>query len=203
MLFANLISLTYVCIIVIIPVHTSSEIALWSWMRCTVGSRVSSLGAPPTPTPPLRPLYMKLSCSNHCISLAACLSHLYTTALWLFFFLRFYSFTFRERRREGERENQCVVASHMPSTRNLAWNLGMCPRPGIELVTLWFAGQQSINPLSHTSKGWLFFLIDFFLDFKAPFLATPLPWGPFPMPWIPALHILPLDSLRTWTCHFS
>ena len=37
---------------------------------------------------------------------------------------------FRERGREGEREgekHQCVVASHMPPTRDLAQNTGMCP----------------------------------------------------------------------------
>ena len=40
---------------------------------------------------------------------------------------RFYLFIFRERRREGEREgenHQCVVASHMPPTGDLAHNPG-------------------------------------------------------------------------------
>ena len=42
----------------------------------------------------------------------------------------FYLFTFREKRREGERKvekHQCVVASHTPLTRDLALSLGLCP----------------------------------------------------------------------------
>ena len=53
---------------------------------------------------------------------------------FLFFFFKlvilFYLFIFRERGREGEREeekDQCVVASHAPPTRDLAYNPGMCP----------------------------------------------------------------------------
>ena len=41
-----------------------------------------------------------------------------------------YLFIFRERGREGEREGekrQCVVASHVPPTKDLAYNPGMCP----------------------------------------------------------------------------
>ena len=55
---------------------------------------------------------------------------------------------FRQRGREGEREgekHQCVVVSHMPPTGDLAYNPGMCPRLGIELATLWFAGPHSIH----------------------------------------------------------
>ena len=47
-----------------------------------------------------------------------------------FFFLRFYLFTFRQRRREGERrgeKHQCVAASHVPPTRDPACNPGTCP----------------------------------------------------------------------------
>ena len=46
------------------------------------------------------------------------------------FFKRLYLFTFRERGRKGGREgekHQCVVAFHMPPTRELAHNPGMCP----------------------------------------------------------------------------
>ena len=46
------------------------------------------------------------------------------------YFLRFYLFIFRERRRDGEREGekrQCVVASQVPPTGDLAGNPGMCP----------------------------------------------------------------------------
>ena len=45
-----------------------------------------------------------------------------------FLFLRFYLSLFRERGREGEREgekHQCVVASHVPPTGDLACNPGM------------------------------------------------------------------------------
>ena len=41
-------------------------------------------------------------------------------------FLRFYLFIFRQKGREGE-THQCVVASHMASTGDLARNPGMCP----------------------------------------------------------------------------
>ena len=53
----------------------------------------------------------------------------YTIFLSLFF-LRLYLFIFRQRGREGEREGekyQCVVASHIPPTGDLAHNPGMCP----------------------------------------------------------------------------
>ena len=42
----------------------------------------------------------------------------------------FYVFIFRQRRREGKREgetHQCVVASHIPPTGDLAYNPDMCP----------------------------------------------------------------------------
>ena len=66
----------------------------------------------------------------------------------LWFFTRFYLFYFLERGWEGERrgeKHQCVVASHVPPTGNLACNQGMCPRLGIEPVTFWFAGQHWIH----------------------------------------------------------
>ena len=42
------------------------------------------------------------------------------------FFLRLYLFIFRERGREGDK-HQCVVASLVPPTRDMAHNPGMCP----------------------------------------------------------------------------
>ena len=45
-------------------------------------------------------------------------------------FKRFYLFIFRERGRDGEREeekHQCVVSSHTPPTGDLAHTPGMCP----------------------------------------------------------------------------
>ena len=45
-------------------------------------------------------------------------------------FKRFYLFIFRQRGREGEREGekyQCVVASYVAPSGDLAHNPGMCP----------------------------------------------------------------------------
>ena len=49
---------------------------------------------------------------------------------WDFFKKDFFFFIFRQRGREGEKEGeklQCVVASHVPATGDLACNPGMCP----------------------------------------------------------------------------
>ena len=55
-------------------------------------------------------------------------------------------YLFLERGREGEREkHQYVVASCAPPTGDLACNTGLCPRLGIELATLWFAGWHSVH----------------------------------------------------------
>ena len=50
--------------------------------------------------------------------------------MFFFIFKRFYLFIFRERGREGERDGgkyQCVVASHMTPTGELAHNPSMWP----------------------------------------------------------------------------
>ena len=50
--------------------------------------------------------------------------------IFLFLFSGFYLFIFGERGKEREREgkkHQCVVASHVPPTGDLASNPGMCP----------------------------------------------------------------------------
>ena len=50
--------------------------------------------------------------------------------VFIYFFLRFYLFIFRERGKEGGVEgekHQCVVASHMALTADLAHNPGMRP----------------------------------------------------------------------------
>ena len=49
-----------------------------------------------------------------------------------------------ERGRKGEK-HQCVVASHMLPTGDLARNPDMCSRLAIKPATLWFAGQHSIH----------------------------------------------------------
>ena len=57
------------------------------------------------------------------------------------FFKRFYLFIFREKGRQGDREgkkHQCVVASHVSPTGDLACNPGMCPD--------WESNLQSFAP---------------------------------------------------------
>ena len=56
----------------------------------------------------------------------------------------FYLFIFREKGREGEREEEkhlCVVASHMARTGDLACNPGMCPD--------WESNQQPLALQAH------------------------------------------------------
>ena len=61
----------------------------------------------------------------------------------------FYLFIFRHWGREKEREgekHQCLVAfSRMPHTREPGPQPRHVPQPGIELATLWLAGQCSIH----------------------------------------------------------
>ena len=67
--------------------------------------------------------------------------------------------TFRDRGREGEREgkkHQCVVASHVPLTGDLARNPGMCPDWEWNQQPF---GSQAGAPLSHTSQG--YFMLNF------------------------------------------
>ena len=78
--------------------------------------------------------------------------------MWLFghrdFLKRFYLFIFRERGREWERErekHQCVVASHVAPTGDLAYNANMCP--DWELNWRPFGLHPMLNPLSCTSQG--------------------------------------------------
>ena len=66
----------------------------------------------------------------------------------------FILFTFRERGREGEREgekHQCVVASHVALTGDLACNPGMCPDCHLNQGP--FGLHPAFNPLSYTSQG--------------------------------------------------
>ena len=51
---------------------------------------------------------------------------------------------------EGER-HQCVVASHVAPTGDLAHNPGMCPDR--ESNRQPFGSQPTLNPLSYTSQG--------------------------------------------------
>ena len=51
--------------------------------------------------------------------------------------------------RKGEK-HQCVVASHLGHTGDLAYNPGMCP----DWESNWqpFGSQAALNPLNHTSQ---------------------------------------------------
>ena len=71
-------------------------------------------------------------------------------------------FIFRERGRNGEREeekHQCVVASHMAPTGDLAHNPGMCPDR--ESNRQPFDSQPTFNPLSYTSQSNIYTFIVF------------------------------------------
>ena len=69
------------------------------------------------------------------------------------YIFNFIYFIFREGaggEREGEK-HQCVVASWVPPTRDLACNPGMCP--DWELNQRPFGSQAGAQSLSHTSQG--------------------------------------------------
>ena len=87
------------------------------------------------------------------------------------FFKRFYVFILRERGREGEREgekNQCVVASHVPPTGDLAHNPGMC----LDWESNWrpFGSQASTEP--HQPEQDIILNSQFSLEFKQFYLPT-------------------------------
>ena len=73
-----------------------------------------------------------------------------------FDFLKRFYFIFRQRGREGEREeetHQCVVASCMSYTGGLACNSGICP--DWESNRWHFGLQACTQPLSHTVSGFV------------------------------------------------
>ena len=75
-------------------------------------------------------------------------------ALSLSFFKKF--IYFRERRREGERDgekHQCVVASHMPPTGDLAHNSGMCPDSELNHGPLGYAARTQSTKLQQPGQG--------------------------------------------------
>ena len=105
-----------------------------------------------------RPWAMRIS------SLATPFPILYFTSLWLFcnylfvllllFVFKIFIYLFLERGMEGEWEEekyQCVVASHVAPTRDLAHNPGICPDNESNLRP--FGSQPTLNPLSYTSQG--------------------------------------------------
>ena len=128
------------------------------WKRCMEQSMGKVLGAS-VPSSPGVPLSPNLSVfpnqeALHTLSLCPC----------GYFLKRVFICLFLETGREGEREgkkHQCVVASCMPPTGDMALYPGMCLRLGIEQVTLWLSGWQALCPLSHTSQGPCGFLWSF------------------------------------------
>ena len=77
-------------------------------------------------------LFTWLTCSSRTCHLlqVARVSFMEVTFFFFFFNLFIYLFIFRARGREGERQgekHQCVVASCVPLTGDLACNPGMCP----------------------------------------------------------------------------
>ena len=73
-----------------------------------------------------------------------------------------YLFLERGEGREKEREKyQCVVASHVAPTGDLACNPGMCP----DWESNWqpFGLQPTLNPLSYASQGFLALLINYLI----------------------------------------
>ena len=81
-------------------------------------------------------------------------------------FKKYFIYLFLERGREGERgeKHQCVVASHMPPTGDLAPNPGVCPRMGMnEWPFVSQVGAQSFEP--HQVRKNSHFYIYFFSYF--------------------------------------
>ena len=72
-------------------------------------------------------------------------THISFLFLHSFFKDLFIYFLERGQGREKEEKHQCVVPSHTPPTGDLFHNPGMCPRLGIEPMTLWFSGWHSIH----------------------------------------------------------
>ena len=93
--------------------------------------------------------------------------------LFVYLFKRLYLFIFRGEgggEREGEK-HPCVFASHVPTTGDLAHNLGMCP--DWESNRQPFGLQLTLSPLSYTSQG-LIMLSSNYLLFKVLFKTLAL-----------------------------
>ena len=93
--------------------------------------------------------------------------HNWKTCHYLFFFILFY---FLQRGREGEREgekHQCVIASFVPPTGDLACNPGMCP--DWELNQRPFGshtGTQSTKPHQPGQKKLFVIYLQIFFQFE-------------------------------------
>ena len=85
------------------------------------------------------------------------------TVSWFLCFLRFYLFLEGKGEKEGEK-HQCVVASCMPPTRDLAHNPGMCP--DWESTSDPLVWRLALNPLSHTIQALIIICIIMSLVFQ-------------------------------------
>ena len=103
-------------------------------------------------------IYLKCSCNPYDFNNVLFKFFPLTCLILGVFFLRFYFFIFRDRGREGGKgeKHQCVVASHMPPTGNLACNPVMCPHQTSDPLVR----RPLLNPLSHTSQGWLVLILN-------------------------------------------
>ena len=83
-----------------------------------------------------------------------CIKILINTIFYLFVHFKDFIYLFLERGRVGEREgekHQCVVASHVPPTRDLTRNQA-CVLTGNQTSNP-LIHRPALNPLSHTSQG--------------------------------------------------
>ena len=120
------------------------------------------------------------------------------------YFLKKILFIFRERGKEGEREgdkHQCVIASCVSPTGDLAHNPGMCPdwelnqRPfGLQ------AGAQSTETHKPRHISFYFYCLYFGVISKKS-LPNPMPWS-FPPMFSSKSFIVLGFTLRSWI-HFE
>ena len=87
-------------------------------------------------------------CNKICTPLSRGTNDLFKKILFIHSFIHLFIYLFIESGEEGEREgekHQCVVASRVPPTGDLAHNPGMCPDWESNRRPLGFAGQHSIH----------------------------------------------------------
>ena len=108
---------------------------------------------------------------------------------WISFFFKKRFDLFIERGREGEKEGEnhrCVVASHIPSTGDLACNPGLCPEWEWNQQPF---GSQAGGPSTELDQPGLFFF--FFLVYLLYF---------FPLSFTPLIALSPLQSPHCCPC---
>ena len=107
---------------------------------------------------------------------------------FIYLFIRFYLFIFRERRREGEREgkkHQCVVASRVSLTRDQACIPGMCPNRELNQQPLALQScVQSTEPhlpglISLFSKSFLTLVVSFWTKLLQKASVIYIVWNSF------------------------